>query len=827
MSDTYLNEEANDIESHAADTVENGTDFPILKNFPTVESSSQSDPEAANTTNGNIQEEKTNTNEASLTTDHSIPTELNEVADDLNLKVMTPEPVDNPEKDVTFDIPNVIVSNSDNITSNVDKPETTSTEVHTEDNQDEEKESHTEPTLNTPIKTDGTNLQSPALPPRSPSGESPMLPPRSPIATGVAPNLPPRSPELTAVSEPPNLPKRHEAPMYSVPPPLSEEMKSAEFRKNAADIASKSRSNSRVMSPIDSAADINLIANRYRVTSHQLYDEPESKRENIEEGQIILKSTYTTILENEKESTGSYTESDDIEDKELSKIDWDFWTSVVNDFSTVANKESFKLEAEITKGVPRQIRGIIWQLIANSKSKEFEDIFLTLQGTESPHESSIKRDLKRTNFVPQEKVDTLFNLLKVYSVYDPDVGYTQGMGFITTPLLLNCNTDADAFGLLIVLMKNYGIREFFLPEMPGLMLLLYQFDRILEETSPILFNHLNREGIKSSMYATQWFLTFFAYKFPLEFVLRIFDIILFEGFESILKFAINLLVKNQEIIMGLKFENLLNFLKNGLFEYYSNASLETTDVKDNQPIGNSSSSNNNNNNNNVERNVSIGYKYDVDSFVKDAMNGIHITPISLNRYAAEYQEIHQIQQEKEIQYDLFRIRNKQLEKESKKLNHEYSLLNKEHISIANELIENRLKTEILLDENQDLQSTMEKLYLQIQEEKENGKIPNPDSTLPVNLKNDMARTMERNTEVMNENEMLQEKIKQLELHVKELKLENKNSVRQDITNTRQNQDTDNNTDENHTILPDSSTTERSTPSLSGGWKGFKNVFKKE
>lgn len=730
--------------------------------------------------------------------------------DELNLTKVAPEPEKSFEEPPIIETPNIVVSNTE--------------ETNEEGNA-------------TPIDSEAVERpRTPELPPRSPVG-SPTLPPRSPIETRAAPHLPPRSPQMEAMAQsPPSLPKRNDTTRYAVPPPLSEEMKSAEFRRNAAEIASKSRSNSRIMSPIDTAAEINLIANRYRVTSHQLYEESDSKRENLEEGQILLKSTYTTILEQEKEEEEeegpNVVEEGDFEGKEIVKIDWDFWTSVVNDFFTVANKESGKLEDEITKGVPRQIRGIIWQLIANSKSKEFEDIFLTLQDTESPHEASIKRDLGRTNFIPKEKVDALFNLLKVYSVYDPDVGYTQGMGFLTTPLLLNCETDADAFGLLITLMKNYGIREFFLPEMPGLMLLLYQFDRVLEENSPILFNHLAREGIKSSMYATQWFLTFFAYKFPLEFVLRIFDIVLFEGYESILKFAVNLLLKNQEILIGLKFEHLLNFLKDGLFEYYSNFAIESR-MNDNDNYSSSQMNLQTIKNNAVERNVSATFEYDVDLFVKDAMNGIHITPISLDRYKEEYKEIHDIQQQKESQYESIRIKNKQLRNESRKLHHEYAILNKEHTTMANELIENRLKTETLLDENHDLKNTMEQIHQQIQEEKERGEIPNPDSTLPINLKKDLERTMERNIEVMNENEMLQEKIKQLELHVKELKAENKLSVKQG-TNTNTNtyttrHSTEINTDD--TNINESSPVKQSSTapssSISGGWKGFKNVFKKE
>lgn len=667
---------------------------------------------------------------------------------------------------------------------------------------------------------------------------SPPLPPRTPVGSRAGPRLPPRTPESESVSQAPDLPNRRESQVYSVPPPLAEELKTPEFRKNVADIESKSLGRSRIASPIDSAAEINLIANRYRVTSHQLEDQPASKRENIEEGQLLLKNNYTTILEQEKEEVPESEDTgvsapEDREGQEVNVINWTFWTSVVNDFSSIANKEAFALEAEITKGIPRQIRGIIWQLIANSKSKEFEDIFITLQDTTSPQEASIKRDLKRTNFIPQEKVDSLFNLLKVYSVYDPDVGYTQGMGFITAPLLLNCQTEADAFGLLIVIMKNYGIREFFMPEMPGLMLLLYQFDRVLEENSPTLFNHLAREGIRSSMYATQWFLTFFAYKFPLEFVLRIFDIILFESYESILKFAVNLMLKNADTMIGLKFDNLLNFLKNGLFEYYSKEAIAERETS---PDQSSTLNVQLTNSNHVDRVAQTEREYDVDLFVRDAMAEVHITPISLRRYKEEYKEIHQLQREKEDQYESLRIQNKQLAKEEKKLNHEYAQLNTEHLSMANTLIENRLNTETLLDENNDLKKTIEDLNKQLQEEKEKGEIPNPDAALPVNLKKDMERTMERNTQVRSENNILQEKIKQLELHVRELRAENKTTIQNGANKppTLQHGDAEDTISGEPVVdvplqeTPEvSATPEVKMPSLSGGWRGFKNVFKKE
>jgi hypothetical protein len=71
--------------------------------------------------------------------------------------------------------------------------------------------------------------------------------------------------------------------------------------------------------------------------------------------------------------------------------------------------------------------------------------------------------------------------------------------------------DEEAFCVLVRLMKSYDLRSHYTPGMPGLQLRLFQFDRLLEELLPGLYMHMLRQGVKSSMYASQWFLTLFGY----------------------------------------------------------------------------------------------------------------------------------------------------------------------------------------------------------------------------------------------------------------------------------------------------------------------------
>jgi hypothetical protein len=72
--------------------------------------------------------------------------------------------------------------------------------------------------------------------------------------------------------------------------------------------------------------------------------------------------------------------------------------------------------------------------------------------------------------------------------------------------------DEEAFCVLVRLQESYNLRSHFLADMPGLQLRLYQFDRLLEDELPYVYTQFLRKGIKSSMYASQWFMTLFSYR---------------------------------------------------------------------------------------------------------------------------------------------------------------------------------------------------------------------------------------------------------------------------------------------------------------------------
>ncbi|KAI9246362.1 rab-GTPase-TBC domain-containing protein [Sporodiniella umbellata] len=253
--------------------------------------------------------------------------------------------------------------------------------------------------------------------------------------------------------------------------------------------------------------------------------------------------------------------------------DWDFWANFMCDYDNVG-KYSKGLAHHVQFGIPPSIRGMVWQLVSKAKNEELSHTYFDLLKESSPYDKMIQRDLARTfpghtYFKDSEGQgqEDLYGVVKAYSIYDKEVGYCQGLAFIVGPMLLNM-PDEDAFCLFVKLMNKYGLRGHFTPEMDGLHLRLYQFDALISEYLPHIARHLNDEGVSSTMYASQWFMTLFAYKFPLNLVFRIYDVVFTEGIDSIFKFAISLLKQNQAYILGLEFEQLVDFLKNGLFEQY-------------------------------------------------------------------------------------------------------------------------------------------------------------------------------------------------------------------------------------------------------------------
>ncbi|KAF9393088.1 GTPase-activating protein [Podila verticillata] len=401
-----------------------------------------------------------------------------------------------------------------------------------------------------------------------------------------------------------------------------------------------------IYSTMTTDSNMELLLARLDAQNTMLEHDPTMKR------RVTTNSEMDRVIGHAKEGS---TEED---------VDWDYWGALMHDYNAVVKKNPKQLTHMIQRGVPSALRGLIWQLLSKSKDAALEASYAELLKTESSHEKQILRDMSRTfpnhDYFQEESTgqEHLFNVVKAYSLYDPEVGYCQGLSFVVGPLLLNM-PDEEAFCVLVRMMGSYEMRGHYTPEMNMLQLRLYQYEQLMEEQVPIIHKHFQNQGIRSTMYASQWFMTLFAYKFPLELVFRVYDIIFVEGIDSLLRFAIALLKANHDKILNHDFETLIEYLKNGLFEYYMD---------------------------------------DPSMFIRDAYD-VKITPKKLAQYTQKYNAMVQKRAADLAAEESLRESNRQLSGHVRRLEGALHTLNKEHVDLAKELISRKVEMAQMQDKN--------------------------------------------------------------------------------------------------------------------------------
>lgn len=270
------------------------------------------------------------------------------------------------------------------------------------------------------------------------------------------------------------------------------------------------------------------------------------------------------------------------DDSELS-----LWSALLAEYRDVVLHAPKYASIMVRSGIPPALRGLAWKSMAEAGSSTLESLYDSLAAEWTPFVKIIGRDLNRT--FPEIKLFReksgegqmkLGRVLRAYSAYDMQVGYCQGLTFLTGPLLLHMN-DRDAFCVLVKLMEDYELRSMFTADMAGLQLRMYQFENLFAAQFPELYEHFTTLGV-NNIYASQWFLSFFAVTCPLGMLVRIFDLTFAEGaVPTMMRVALSVLKRNQHILLAFDDEEqiLQHMLGRCLWDSYGlDADLLITDV---------------------------------------------------------------------------------------------------------------------------------------------------------------------------------------------------------------------------------------------------------
>lgn len=526
-----------------------------------------------------------------------------------------------------------------------------------------------------------------------------------------------------------------------------------------------------------------------------------------------------------------------------SGVDWDLWQTLVQEGpAALAKRKGDEISLAIQNGIPAPIRGVVWQVLADSKNEQLEivyhnilhvqepkDISLGASGDQNavnqnglpneegplkssassirsyrsaqapsthdtlltPHhsdqaseedndktpvagpyntadpsqwkaslhpntdvaklEKTIRKDLgTRTAFskymVSSGLQEGLFGVCKAYALYDEAIGYAQGMNFIAMPLLFNMS-EQEAFTLFIRLMSKYDMRSMFLPEMTGLHLRLYQFERLLEDHEPALAFHLQRRGVAPISYATQWFLTLFAYKFPLQLVQRIYDLILSEGLEAILRFGIVLMQKNAIALLGMKeMSQLTTHLKEKIFDVYIDKAPSAASILDSGFFGLTGG---------IDKEI-----YHADALIRDAC-AIKLDPTELAQYQADFEEKSRLDKLRDSELETLKTSNAAHLANLRQLEARVQQQDADQVGLASEMIRTKVDNEALKDVNESFKIQTEELRLMVEKQP---------AEVEARLNEEMQRVITKNMEVQNSNRALEETVQEMEQELVTTKL---------------------------------------------------------
>ncbi|XP_060201658.1 uncharacterized protein LOC132630126 isoform X1 [Lycium barbarum] len=219
-----------------------------------------------------------------------------------------------------------------------------------------------------------------------------------------------------------------------------------------------------------------------------------------------------------------------------------------------------ELEFLVRGGVPRDLRGEVWQAFVGVRARRLKRYYLDLldpesdtgdgeehdgpplaeenkrRSKESVHvpeklRKQIEKDLPRTfpghPALDEKGRNSLRRLLIAYARHNPDVGYCQAMNFFAGILLLMM-PEENAFWALVGLIDEY-FDGCYSQEMIESQVDQLVFEELVRERFPKLVNHLDYLGMQVAWISGPWFLSIFVNVLPWESVLRVWDVLLFEG----------------------------------------------------------------------------------------------------------------------------------------------------------------------------------------------------------------------------------------------------------------------------------------------------------
>ena len=279
-----------------------------------------------------------------------------------------------------------------------------------------------------------------------------------------------------------------------------------------------------------------------------------------------------------------------IKQQKLSKI----WLNEIIPNWTEKKKEK-KIREYFYQGLPDNIRGRVWMLCLGNKfsiTKEYYEIQVNnskeilekynkikRKENEIEIEKEIKEDIKdkekSINIIELDIERTfpylglfkgnspmaqdLREILRVFVISRPDIGYIQGLSFIAGILLLNMD-KFKAFISLMNLILNPIILPFYKMDNKSIQERLQLFKQVFYFNLPELCEHFDELNLLPENYFLSWNMTLFTRDVNLELAKRIWDIFMIDGIKAIYSAAIVFLSHFENKLIKMDFVEIMTYI---------------------------------------------------------------------------------------------------------------------------------------------------------------------------------------------------------------------------------------------------------------------------
>ena len=197
-------------------------------------------------------------------------------------------------------------------------------------------------------------------------------------------------------------------------------------------------------------------------------------------------------------------------------------------------------------------------LILSEKTKKKYSKYITKTLDREKSINEIDLDIERTfqSFGIFNKNSPLYEnlreILRIFVVTRPDIGYVQGLSYIAGILLTQMD-KFQAFTCFCNIILSPNIFTFYKLDGIGIKKRLDLFNEILKNNIINIYELFNKNDILPEHYLLEWIMTLYTRTFNIEIILRIWDVYMIEGFKALYKVAVVIIIILEKDLTNLDF----------------------------------------------------------------------------------------------------------------------------------------------------------------------------------------------------------------------------------------------------------------------------------